>query len=87
MNAAHHDLADLFAQLGLPNAPHQIAAFIQHHRPLDNAVLLRDAPFWSPTQAVLVREMFSQDSDWALVVDGLNAQLRDHTPAADLPQA
>ncbi len=86
MDTSLHDLPALFAQLGLPNAPHEIRAFITRHRPLDNAVMLRDAPFWSPAQSALIRQMFSQDSDWALVVDGLNAQLRDHPAAADLPQ-
>lgn len=86
MNDAHHDLPALFAQLGLPNTPEAIRAFIQQHRPLDGHILLRDAPFWSPAQAAMIRESFGQDSDWALVVDGLNTQLRAHPDPADLPQ-
>jgi Protein of unknown function (DUF2789) len=87
MDTTRHDLPELFAQLGLPDTPHQINAFIRHHQPLDGATLLPDAPFWSPAQAALIRQMFSQDSDWALVVDDLNLRLRAPTPAADLPQA
>ncbi len=86
MDTSLHDLPALFAQLGLPNAPHEIRAFVERHRPLDNAIMLRDAPFWSPAQSDLIRQMFSQDSDWALVVDGLNAQLRDHPSAAEMAQ-
>jgi len=87
MDSTHHSLEDLFAQLGLPNAPHEIRAFIRQHRPLDGAILLRDAPFWNPAQAALIRQSLSEDSDWALVVDGLNAQLRAHTDPADLTSA
>ena len=76
----------LFAQLGLPNQPHEIRAFIERHRPLDNAVLLRDAPFWTAGQAQLIREKLAADDDWAIVVDGLNVQLRAHPSPADMPQ-
>ena len=86
MDAVHHDLQALFAQLGLPNTPQDIRAFIQRHRPLDGSILLRDAPFWTPAQAAMIRESFGQDSDWALVVDSLNTQLRAHPDPADLPQ-
>ncbi len=86
MDTTQPSLEQLFAQLGLPNAPHEIRAFISQHWPLDGAVRLRDAPFWSPAQAALIREKITEDGDWALVVDGLNAQLRDHPAAADLPQ-
>ena len=87
MQPYHHRFCELFAQLGLPNAPTEICAFIQRHRPLDSSILLRDAPFWTPSQSDLIRQMFSQDSDWALAVDGLNTRLRAHTTPADLPQA
>jgi len=76
----------LFAQLGLPNQAHEIRAFIDCHRPLDNAVLLRDAPFWSAAQAQLIREKLAADDDWALVVDALSTQLRAHPAPGDMPQ-
>ncbi len=87
MDAAIHTMPDLFAQLGLPNEPHQIRAFVQRHRPLDPALRLKDAPFWNPSQAALIQQKLSEDSDWALLVDGLNAQLREHPDPADLSQA
>lgn len=86
METTRHDLPALFAQLGLQNTPEAIRTFIQHHRPLDGSILLRDAPFWSPAQAAMIRESFGQDSDWALVVDELNTQLRAHPDPTDLPQ-
>lgn len=86
MDTTQHDLPALFAQLGLPNTPEAIRDFIQRHRPLDGSILLRDAPFWTPAQSALLRESVGQDSDWALVVDGLSARLRDHPEPADLPQ-
>lgn len=85
MDTTAPSLEALFAQLGLPNTPHEIRAFIDRHRPLPGQVLLRDAPFWSAAQSQLIREKLAADDDWALAVDGLNAQLREH-PAADLPQ-
>jgi hypothetical protein len=87
MDTPIHTMQDLFAQLGLPSAPQQIQAFVQQHRPLDAAIPLPDAPFWNPAQAALIRQKLSEDSDWALVVDGLNAQLREHPDAAELRQA
>ena len=80
-------LEDLFAQLGLPNAPHEVRAFITLHRPLDNAVLLVDAPFWNAAQAALIRQKLAADDHWALVVDTLNSQLREHPDPAQMPQA
>ncbi len=87
MDNANPTMQDLFAQLGLPNAPHEMRAFVARHRPLDLAIQLKDAPFWTPSQAALIQQKLSEDSDWALLVDGLNAQLREHPDAADLPQA
>ena len=86
MDTTTPSLEALFAQLGLPNAPHEIRAFITRHHPLDNTVLLRDAPFWSAGQAQLIREKLAADDDWALVVDGLNTQLREHPSPAEMPQ-
>lgn len=86
MNTTTPCIEELFAQLGLPNAPHEIRAFINQHRPLDGQVLLRDAPFWNPAQAALIREKLAADDDWAIVVDGLNVQLRDHPAQADMPR-
>ena len=66
----------LFSQLGLADAPANIAGFIRTHAPLDPAVRLEDAPFWTPAQASLLREELQEDAEWAEVVDQLNAALR-----------
>lgn len=86
MDTTTPSLEQLFAQLGLPNAPHEIRAFITQHRPLDGAVLLRDAPFWNPAQSALIREKLAADDDWAMTIDMLNVQLREHPDPAAMPQ-
>lgn len=72
-----HRFSELFAQLGLPSDPQSIARFIASKSPLDGAVLLQDAPFWTPAQATLLREHILEDADWAEVVDQLNNALRE----------
>lgn len=76
----------LFAQLGLPTEAHEIRAFISSHRPLDNALLLNEAPFWTAAQAALLKQKLAADDDWALIVDTLNTQLREHPDPAQMPQ-
>ena len=69
---------DLFAQLGLPNSPEAIAAFLNQHRPLPNNVLLADAPFWDAGQAQFIREKKLEDSpEWTQLIDQLSEALRD----------
>ena len=76
MDTPFHRFSDLFAQLGLPSEPEAIAAFIAEHRPLEEEYRLEDAPFWTESQAQLLRETIVEDADWAEVVDHLNAALR-----------
>lgn len=76
MQPSHHRFRELFAQLGLPATPDEIAAFLQVNSPLPGTVRLEDAPFWSPAQARLLREELAGDADWAELVDQLNAALR-----------
>ena len=69
---------DLFAQLGLPNSPEAIAAFLNQHRPLSNDVLLADAPFWDESQAQFIREKKLQDApEWTQLIDQLSEALRE----------
>ncbi|MBI4997121.1 MAG: DUF2789 domain-containing protein [Rhodocyclales bacterium] len=75
MQNQRHDLANLFAQLGLAHDPAAIDAFIAAHRPLPAGVRLADAPFWSPTQAAFLAEELQVDADWAEVIDELNSEL------------
>lgn len=83
----HHTMQDLFAQLGLPCEPEDIRAFIRQHRPLADKLRLADAPFWTDSQAAFLREQIRVDDDWAVLVDTLSAQLREHPSSDQLPQA
>lgn len=76
MDTSAHTFATLFQQLGLPSNNDAIDEFIAGHRPLAAAMPLADAPFWSSGQAAFIREALSADSDWAEIVDQLNACLR-----------
>lgn len=76
MDTSAHTFATLFQQLGLSSDSHSIDEFIAIHAPLAAAIPLADAPFWSSGQAAFIREALSADSDWAEVVDQLNACLR-----------
>jgi hypothetical protein len=71
-----HPFHELFKQLGLECAPAAIEAFLRMHAPIPPGVTLPDAPFWSPSQAAFLRDALAADSDWAEVVDALNAALR-----------
>lgn len=86
MNDSQPSFSDLFAQLGLDNDELGIRRFIQQHRPLHDGLELHQAPFWSPAQSSLLKEKIKMDDNWALVVDQLNAALREHPEAEDLPQ-
>jgi hypothetical protein len=76
MDTVNPRFSELFAQLGLADDPQGIADFIREHAPLDNAVLLHEAPFWNESQARLLREELRADAEWAEVIDQLNASLR-----------
>ncbi|HEY9240088.1 MAG TPA: DUF2789 domain-containing protein [Burkholderiaceae bacterium] len=77
MNPNPPTVADLFAQLGLPNEEADIQAFVATHRPLPGDQRLADAPFWTESQARFLRDEFREDADWAPVVDQLNLMLHD----------
>lgn len=75
MESQMHTMSNLFAQLGLPSEPSAIERFIQTHSPLQSGTMLCDAPFWTPVQAVFLRDEILNDADWAEVIDELNALL------------
>ena len=75
MDTSQHDMAGLFAQLGLPNSPEAIDNFIQNNH-LPGNIPLENAAFWSAGQAQFLREAIAEDADWAEVVDQLDTQLR-----------
>ena len=76
MNSAHHRFTELFHQLGLPADIESIKGYLQRHSPLDASIKLEDAPFWTEAQASFLQDAILQDSDWAELVDQLNAALR-----------
>lgn len=63
MDTSSHAFHTLFTQLGLPSDAQGIAYFLAMNAPLPGAVLLQDAPFWSPAQARFLCEALQQDSD------------------------
>lgn len=76
MESNIHNIANLFAQLGLPNDNGAIDAFIATHAPLPHDVPLSEAPFWSPVQAAFLKTEIAEDADWSAVIDTLDVQLR-----------
>ena len=76
MEHSYHRFSELFAQLGLPTDVDGIQDFVIRHSPLPETLRLEDAPFWTPAQAMLLRDSILQDADWAEVVDQLNVALR-----------
>jgi Protein of unknown function (DUF2789) len=75
MDMTTHDMATLFAQLGLDNSPTAINAFIASHKiPAD--MTLAQASFWTSAQASFLTENLKQDADWSDVIDQLNMLLR-----------
>lgn len=77
MTPMNHCFSELFAQLGLPDHPEGIRHFLWRHSPLDPMLRVDEAPFWTPSQACLLREELAANADWAQLVDQLSAALRD----------
>lgn len=75
MDMTTHDMATLFAQLGLDNSPSAIEAFIASHK-LPAELSLSEASFWTEAQANFLKENWRQDADWCEVIDQLNVLLR-----------
>jgi uncharacterized protein involved in type VI secretion and phage assembly len=68
---------DLFDQLGLDSDPESIKRFLQQHAPLPEGIHVYDAAFWTPQQAMMLKEKLKCDDDWAIVVDQLSAALHE----------
>lgn len=84
MEQGHHPMSELFAQLGLADDNASIRHFIAEHRPLSSEMRLFEAPFWTPSQAAFIKEKLREDSDWAVLIDSLNASLQEHPDAASV---
>ncbi len=76
MESQTHSIANLFAQLGLPNDTAAIDSFIDTHAPMAHDLQLVDAPFWTPAQANFLKTGLDGDADWSSVIDTLDARLR-----------
>lgn len=76
MDTSNHNLSTLFKQLGLPAEQNDIDAFIARYSPLPSDIALQDAPFWSESQSQFLEEGLEDDSDWAEVIDELDALFR-----------
>lgn len=85
MDSAVHTLSELFRQLGLPDTRADVSRFIAVHRPLPPEVTLSEAPFWRPEQARFLSEELQDDSDWAELIDTLDASLRHPGPHPGSP--
>jgi len=75
MESSMHSLSNLFAQLGLLSDEFAIQRFIKTHSTLSTNILISEAPIWAPAQSSFLREEILNDSDWAEVIDQLNAKL------------
>lgn len=74
---SHHDLAELFAQLGLPNDSISIQHFIDQHRPLSENLQIWQAPFWTVSQMAFLKQGWMEDADWENTIEQLNTLLRE----------
>ncbi|SEA35119.1 DUF2789 domain-containing protein [Microbulbifer marinus] len=73
--SGHHNLNDLFAQLGLPSEDAAVDEFLARHH-LQGDEKLAKAPFWSDVQREFLQEAIQDDSDWCEAVDELDTLLR-----------
>ena len=76
MDTSPHNLQTLFEQLGLPGDQASIDSFVRTHRPLAADTTLESASIWNRAQAAFLHEAIEEDSDWAEIVDELDAMLR-----------
>ncbi|GHD40449.1 Protein of unknown function [Marinobacter persicus] len=76
MDTSKHTLTTLFEQLGLASDKDSIEEFVSRHSPLPREIALQDAPFWSESQSHFLEEGLEEDSDWAELIDELDAMLR-----------
>lgn len=76
MDISKRSLGTLFEQLGLASDDNSITQFVTRHGPLPREVALTDAPFWSESQSSFLSEGLADDSDWAELIDELDAMLR-----------
>ena len=71
----HCNMSVLFEQLGLSGDIVQINRFLKEHRLFENQ-RIEQADYWTPSQAAFLQQTIAEDSDWAEIVDHLDAALR-----------
>jgi Protein of unknown function (DUF2789) len=71
----HNNMAVLFEQLGLSSGAEQMTKFLQEHRLFEHQ-RIEQADYWTPSQAAFLQQAIADDSDWAELVDHLDAALR-----------
>jgi hypothetical protein len=76
MDTSKHTFTTLFEQLGLAADDQSIEDFISRYSPLPREIALQDAPFWSESQSHFLEEGLEEDSDWAEIIDELDARMR-----------
>ncbi|AOY89024.1 hypothetical protein BKP64_13095 [Marinobacter salinus] len=76
MDTSKHSLSTLFEQMGLASDEKSIEDFVSRYSPLPSEIALQDAPFWSESQSHFLEEGLEEDSDWAEVIDELDALMR-----------
>lgn len=76
MDTSKHSLSTLFEQLGLASDDKSIEDFVARYSPLPREIALQDAPFWSESQSHFLEEGLEEDSDWAEIIDELDAMMR-----------
>ncbi|MBU2954692.1 DUF2789 domain-containing protein [Marinobacter sp. F3R08] len=76
MDTSKHTLSTLFEQLGLASDANSIEDFVARNSPLPSEIAIQDAPIWSESQSHFLEEGLEEDSDWAEVIDELDAMMR-----------
>jgi len=72
----HTELKDLFEQLGLAVDELSQLDFVKKNQGLAANIKLHDASFWTDQQREFLRSALQEDSEWAELIDQLDALLR-----------
>ena len=75
MDLSSHNISGLFSQLGLPSTESEIDGFFATHA-IPHDTRLEDADFWTSVQSDFLKEGIAGDSEWAEIIDQLDARLR-----------
>lgn len=76
MENGHHNLQQLFDQLGLASNIDDIDRFIESHKPVATSAKLYELPFFSHSQQSFLQQALAEDADWSEIIDTLDSLLR-----------